>query len=86
MSDCISRQAAIDALDEIEAEVADGYGYQYAKWREYFAKMPPAEPEIIRCEECVFYEAEDGWCEMHSGYGFWEKAFCSFAKRREVTT
>lgn len=45
MSDCISRQAAIDALDEIEAEVADGYGYQYAKWREYFAKLPPAEPE-----------------------------------------
>lgn len=46
----------------------------------------PAQPEIIHCEECVFYEAEDGWCEMHSGYGFWEKAFCSFAKRREVTT
>ena len=27
-SDTISRQAAIEALDEIEAEVADGYGYQ----------------------------------------------------------
>ena len=43
--DLISRQAAIDALDEIEAEVADGYGYQYAKWREYFVEMPPAQPE-----------------------------------------
>ena len=41
MSDLIDRQAAIDALDEIEAEVADGYGYQYAKWREYFCDLPP---------------------------------------------
>ena len=45
MDDLISRQAAIDALDEIEAEVADGYGYQYAKWREYFVEMPSAQPE-----------------------------------------
>ena len=45
MNDLISRQAAIDALDEIEAEVADGYGYQYAKWREYFVEMPSAQPE-----------------------------------------
>ena len=43
--DLISRQAAIDALDEIEAEVADGYGYQYAKWREYFVEMPSAQPQ-----------------------------------------
>ena len=47
-TDAISRQAAIDALDEIEAEVADGYGYQYAKWREYFVEMPSAQPEMIR--------------------------------------
>ena len=45
MDDLISRQAAIDALDEIEAEVADGYGYQYAKWREYFVEMPSAQHE-----------------------------------------
>ena len=57
--DLISRQKAIDALDEIEAEVADGYGYQYAKWREYFAELPPAQPERIRAkwiladEQCI---------------------------------
>ena len=53
MSDTISRQDAIDALDEIEAEVADGYGYQYAKWREYFVEMPSAQPEPqwIPCSE-----------------------------------
>jgi hypothetical protein len=51
MGDLICRQAAIDALDEIEAEVADGYGYQYAKWREYFAEMPSAQPEED-CDTC----------------------------------
>ena len=45
--DLIERQKAIDALDEIEAEVADGYGYQYAKWREYFVEMPSAQPEPL---------------------------------------
>ena len=46
--DTISREVAIDALDEIESEIADGYGYQYAKWREYFAEIPSAQPERIK--------------------------------------
>jgi len=45
--DTISRQAAIDALDEIESEVADGYGYQYPKWRKYFCELPSAQPEPL---------------------------------------
>ena len=68
MSDLISRQAALDALDEIESEVADGYGYQYEKWRKYFCGLPSAQPErkgkwiemgtnkdgthSIRCSKC----------------------------------
>jgi rubrerythrin len=44
-SDCISRQAAIDAIDEISREVDDGDGFDYAKWREYFCELPPAEPQ-----------------------------------------
>mgnify|MGYP007012534738 CR=1 FL=1 len=43
--DTVSRQDAIDALDEIESEVADGYGYQYEKWRKYFCELPPVQPE-----------------------------------------
>ena len=61
--DTISRAAAIDALDEIESEVADGYGYQYEKWRKYFCGLPSAQTErkkgewinrgrIIRCNKC----------------------------------
>ena len=61
MSDLIDRQAAIDALDEIEAEVADGYGYQYAKWREYFVEMPSAQPED--CDTCKHGYFGDDQCE-----------------------
>ena len=43
--DTISRQAVIEALDEIESEVADGDGFRYEKWRQYFCELPSAQPE-----------------------------------------
>ena len=39
--DSISRQTVLDALAEISREVDDGYGFNYAKWREYFCELPP---------------------------------------------
>ena len=52
--DCISRQTVIDAIDDIESEVADGDGFQYAKWREYFCDLPSAQPEVrlIDYQDC----------------------------------
>ena len=85
MSDLIDRQQAIDALDEIEAEVADGYGYQYAKWREYFVEMPSAQPEIIRCKDCKYWTKQEdslqGRCALLGIYptGGW---FCANADVR----
>ena len=46
MSDLIDRQDAIYALDEIESEVADGYGFQYEKWRKYFTELSSAQSDI----------------------------------------
>ncbi len=48
--DTISRQAAIDALDEIEAEVADGYGFQNEKLRKTGNYFPELEKmlEVLR--------------------------------------
>lgn len=43
--DLIRRKTVLDALDEIESEVADGMGYQYDKWRDYFIDLPSAQPE-----------------------------------------
>ena len=60
-TDTISRQAAIDAIDEIESEIADGLGFEYEKWRKFFCDLPPAHeeqehPEIIRCKDCKHFE------------------------------
>ena len=49
MNDLINRQYVVDALDEIESEVADGYGFQYEKWRKYFTDLPSAQPDCIEC-------------------------------------
>ena len=81
-TDCISRQAALDALDEIEAEVADGYGYQYAKWREYFVEMPPAQPNIIRCRNCKFASGDSRICMKFGHSPIGELDFCTWAERR----
>lgn len=45
MEDLVKRQTILDALDEIESEVADGEGFRYEKWRQYFCNLPPAQPE-----------------------------------------
>lgn len=46
--DTISREAALEALDEINAEVEDGDGFQYEKWRVHFRVLPSAQPERKR--------------------------------------
>ena len=45
MGDLISRRDAINALDTIESEVADGEGFRYAKWREYFENLPSSQTD-----------------------------------------
>ena len=87
MSDLISRQAAIDALDEIESEVADGYGYQYEKWRKYFCGLPSAQPEIIRCGECkhCYIDGENvrfNVCELNHNKAQSDDWYCADAERR----
>ena len=79
-TDCISRQAAIDAIDEISCEVDDGYGFDYAKWREYFCELPPAESQIIRCKNCKHWDGVDT-CDVIDA-PVWDNDFCSMAERR----
>lgn len=43
--DCISRRVVIEAIDDIESEVADGFGFQYEKWRKYFCELPAVQPD-----------------------------------------
>ena len=45
MSDLIERWKVLNAIDSIETEIEDGYGFQYEKWKEHFAKMPSAQQQ-----------------------------------------
>lgn len=86
MSDLISRQAAIDALDEIESEVADGYGYQYEKWRKYFCGLPSAQPETAKR---IVGKSRDGmtlWyqCDMCNEPVDVQDSFCRGCGRRLI--
>ena len=51
-TDTISRAKAIEAIDEIESEIAEGLGFEYEKWRKHFCDLPPAQSEIVRCKNC----------------------------------
>ena len=49
----ITKKQAIEAIDEIESEIAEGFGFEYEKWRKYFCDLPPAQPEQL--EQCPIY-------------------------------
>jgi hypothetical protein len=80
MDDLISRQTAIDAIDDIESEVADGFGFQYEKWRKHFAELPPAQPKIIYCKDCRKHNKKVGFDEnLHT---VWKEDACPLANWR----
>ena len=51
MSDLIERQKAIDELISEPPEM--NYGFWYA---EKIKALPSAQPEIVRCKDCIWYE------------------------------
>lgn len=75
MKDPIERQEAIDACIRVRELRA------YDEIEEIKA-LPPAQPEIIHCKDCVHYYGEPGnpniiCFQMH------EDDFCSYGERRE---
>lgn len=83
--DLISRAAAIDALDEINAEIENGYGFQYEKWRVHFRVLPSAQPEIVRCKDCIYCEPNteklDAWCNVWGNTTICE-GYCFYGERK----
>ena len=55
----ISRQTAIDAINELH-ELPNA---RLDLAVDTLEKLPPAQPEIIRCKDCKHRDAEDGFCE-----------------------
>ena len=95
MRDLIDRQAAIDAFEkELSAkynrrELAIGF----VGVKSILEKLPSAQPEIIRCKDCKYFERDikRSW-GTYNGCGVWtddgneievnQYDFCSYAERR----
>ena len=82
MSDLISRQAAIDALDDAE----DAFGYLTRDWEEVLMELPSAQPEIIYCKDCVKHNKGLGNYEVHpdgSSTWIWKDSACPLVSWRD---
>ena len=84
MDDLISRQAAIDALEELKTRYFDRKVI-IGKTQDVINNLPSAQPEIIRCKDCKHWSALSAKCArrknaMLLGYGI--NDFCSKAERR----
>ena len=79
--DTVSRQAAIDALDNeyrCTDKSDDWDGLKTAML--IIENLPPAQPEIVRCKECVNAD-ENYHCDYMTTWNYGD-CFCSYGKRR----
>lgn len=88
MSDLITRQAAIDAIDRLDIP-EDMCVFEILSHIELeIGTLPSAQPEIIRCKECkkwnVYGNRGEGWCDEWKEM-LMDICFCSSAKRREAS-
>ena len=83
VNDCISRKAAIDAMEQAKEQYFDRRVI-IGKMQNVVSNLPSAQPEIIRCKDCR-------WQKDQSGATAWlpcralvtpEDFYCGRAERR----
>ena len=93
MSDLIDRQAAIDALDtaaehwNIAEPYHEGMRTGFRNAARIVLSLPSAQPEIIRCKDCEFWQDNNGgypnmncrWIDDETPDA---EDYCSYAKRK----
>ena len=93
--DTISRQAAIEIIQSMYPGMPR-VPWMRKDWQERYEpyirtenairELPSAQPEIILCKDCKYWEQEcicEGYCSEIEKGGFDEDHFCSYAERRE---
>lgn len=96
MNDLISRQAAIDEIDEwIKAFRENGHKESAADAcliQDGIIQLPSAQPELVRCKDCKYYRDGDCWHEWdNAGRIYYQSVidepnpddYCSKAERKE---
>lgn len=101
--DTISRQAAIDALERakqnirhnMERAIGNAICEILDEVENGIKQLPSAQPEIIRCKDCQYWNKGSCECPEHAvncqDYYVGDieteaEYFCGYAERREVTT
>ena len=80
-TDCISRQAAIDLLKQMRKD-GDMIPWEGKDVFARIRKLPPAQPEIIRCRNCKFASGDSRICMKFGHSPIGELDFCAWAERR----
>lgn len=87
--DCVERQAAKDAMRNLKkwyvvSETHKNIGFLYDDVMFTLDKLPSVQTEIIRCEECKFYDHfwNGDWCSLKNIDVKDANDFCGRAKRR----
>ena len=80
-TDCISRQAAIDLLKQMRKD-GDMIPWEGKDVFARIRKLPPAQPEIIRCRNCKFASGDSRICMKFDHSPIGELDFCAWAERR----
>ena len=85
MSDLISRQAAISHVDDVP--YIKDHPNVGLLWKAWIESLPSAQPEIIRCKDCRYYQDNnDGYPHINCKWDANETPdaddFCSGAERR----
>ena len=86
----VDADAAIDALkeyfnDEDQKDTEYGAYWHHSHVLKVLESLPSAQPEIIRCKDCRFYQPmidQDDLCDYRQMQVF-EDDYCSRAERRE---
>ena len=75
----IDRDKAIEAIDEVRDLISVE---AYCAITERLKKLPSAEPQIIRCKDCKWYERT----EKESPYGYCHAMkHCHYSKHWEIS-
>jgi len=86
-NDTISRQAAIDIAKNLIVQMNEYHQYNQAinNYCAELVQLPPVQPEIIRCKDCMYYRHNnhDSWCNNNKGLDEpMPTDFCSRAERK----
>ena len=82
MSDLISRQAAIDAINRLDIP-EDMCVFEILSHIEVeLGTLPSAQPDIIQCRNCKFASGDSRICMKFGHSPIGELDFCAWAERR----